>query len=376
MSSINRTPGGKYQVEWRESRKQKGKTFGDKRSASAFAAEIERRLVEGKPIRRRKDVPILREFSIEWLASRSDLEASTQRLYVRWLSTHVWPDLGHLPLIDLRPRRLAEWQQDRLKAGAGPAAIGKTQAVLSQILDWAVLPHEYLDVNPVLALRRPSYPKKQPPWLTAEEVEKLRGWFLDDKNTGSATVVSVLAYVGIRPQDALALTWDRVGERMPVIERNSQGNILPGSKRSGEHRRSVKVPEIVLADLENWRLDSNGTTELVFSRSDGRPWTKTDWDNWRARRFKVAAKDVGLGKDLRPYALRHTAASLYAAAGWDHIEIARQLGHSPEESMRTYQHIIEKHHGQARKPVEQWIAEARGLPREQVVPSVFLEGGS
>ncbi len=71
-----------------------------------------------------------------------------------------------------------------------------------------------------------------------------------------------------------------------------------------------------------------------------------------------------------------SAASLYAAAGWDHIEIARQLGHSPEESMRTYQHIIEKHHGQARKPVEQWFAEARGLPREQVVPSVFLEGGS
>lgn len=369
MSSFHRTPTGSYQVKWREGRKQKAKHFPTEREAAAFAAEVERRLSVGKPIMRRKDVPTLREFSVAWLASRSDLEDSTQRLYLRWLACHVWPDLGHLPLIDLRPRRLAEWQRARLNGGAGPAAIGKTQAVLSQILDWAVLPHEYLDTNPVLALKRPRYSKKTHRWLTAEDVESLRGWFINEKDTGSAALIPVLAYVGIRPQDALALTWSRVGLRMQVIERNSQGKIRPGAKMGEDRKRSVKVPEAVLADLDNWRIDSKGTG-LVFPRRDGHPWTKTDWDNWRARRFKRAAKDVGLGQELKPYDLRHTAATLFAAAGWDHIEVARQLGHSPEESMRTYQHLIEAAHGKPRRSVDEWISAARGLTP---VHSVFTQ---
>jgi len=124
--------------------------------------------------------------------------------------------------------------------------------------------------------------------------------------------------------------------------------------------------------------------ELVAVRGQRQPITlapidrpsvlgQTDWDNWRARRFKRAAKDVGLGKDLRPYDLRHTAATLFAAAGWDHIEVARQLGHSPEESMRTYQHLIEAAHGKPRRSVDEWISAARGLAP---VHSVFTPEGA
>jgi hypothetical protein len=64
-----------------------------------------------------------------------------------------------------------------------------------------------------------------------------------------------------------------------------------------------------------------------------------DWDNWRskytrpggrrhgtgsrplARCFKLGAEDVGLGATLKPYDMRHTAATLYAAAGWTAVEI-------------------------------------------------------
>lgn len=101
---------------------------------------------------------------------------------------------------------------------------------------------------------------------------------------------------------------------------------------------------------------------MIFPRaSDRQPWHKTDWDNWRGRRFKKAAKDVGLGQDLKPYDLRHTAATLYAAAGWDHLEIAHQLGHSAKESVGTYQHLIQAAVGKPRRSVDDWIREARGL---------------
>jgi integrase len=361
MSSIHKTESGTYRVKYREHRRQKSKTFRTEAEARTFAERVRHDLSAGKPIRRRQDVPELMPFALQWLADRSDLSPQTERLYLGWLKAHVFEDLGHLPLIDIRPRRLKQWQDDRLAAGAGPAAIGKVQAVLSQIMDYAVLPYEYIEVNPVAALKRPAYRKREHRWLVAEEVEKLRSWFIHDGDQGSAVLVSILAYVGIRPQDALALEWSHVGEKLTVIQKVTGGKIVSGSKTGEGHKRAVYVPEPVRADLEAWRLESSGAG-LIFPRSvDGKPWTKDDWDNWRARRFKAkAAKQTGLGETLRPYDLRHTAATLYAAAGWTHVEIAHQQGNSPEESMRTYQHLIESAHGQPRRSVEDWIRQARG----------------
>ena len=62
---------------------------------------------------------------------------------------------------------------------------------------------------------------------------------------------------------------------------------------------------------------------------DRLPWKETDYRNRRSRAFSKAAQATSLG-NLNPYDLRHTCVSLLAAAGWNHLEIATQLGHSPE----------------------------------------------
>jgi integrase len=157
-----------------------------------------------------------------------------------------------------------------------------------------------------------------------------------------------------------------VGERLTVIRKNSQGSIRPGSKTGESYKRTVYLPAPVAADLSHWRDAGEGG--LIFGRRDGDPWTKNDWDNWRSRiradgkrgySFKQAAEDTGLGTTLKPYDLRHTAASLYAASGWQAVEIAAQLGHSPAESQRTYQHIIVSNGSKERRTIEDYIAEAR-----------------
>jgi integrase len=370
MASIHETRYGTSEVRWRENGRVKTATRKTEREAQELLAEIERRLASGRPVMRRNDVPTLEEFAASWLARRKDLEDSTKGKYLEWLEVHILPDLGHLSLVDLRPRRLAEWQDDRLDEGAGPAVLGKAQSLLGRILKKAVLPHEYLDVNPVAALDPPTYKKRDHRWLTAGDVEKLRLWFLEHDDPGSATLISILGYVGIRPQDALALSWTDVGERLGVTRKNSQGKIKPGSKTGEGHKRTVYVPALVAAELEEWRgLSSNAA--LLFSRpSDGQPWTKHDYDNWRSRQgrkgkrgrgFKAAAIEMGLGKSLRPYDLRHTAASLFAACGWSAVEIANQLGHSPTESQRTYQHLIVTDGAAPRKTVDDYIREARGI---------------
>jgi integrase len=57
--------------------------------------------------------------------------------------------------------------------------------------------------------------------------------------------------------------------------------------------------------------------------------------------------------------LRHTAASLLIAAGRPVTEVANQLGHSPEVSARTYQHLIEAARGKPIRSVDDWIMAAR-----------------
>ena len=375
--SVHATKFGTWEVKYRVDGKQRSKTFKAKALAETFDREVADAKDAGRPTPEpRPKTPTLEDFTLQWLAGRKRLADSTLDKYGEQLERHVLPELGPLPLTDLRPRRLYQWQQDRLAAGAGPAVLGKAQGLLQQILDAAVAPHEYLEVNPLASLKPPEYVKREHRWLTAIEVEALRGWYLEREELRSATLISVLGFVGIRPQDALALEWDHVeGDRLSVVQKNSAGRIVPGSK-TGEHwKRRVYLPDPVVGDLAEWRSAGSGRG-LIFARADGQPWRKHDWDNWRskytrpggrrhgtgsrplARCFKLAAEDVGLGATLKPYDLRHTAATLYAAAGWTAAEVGQQLGHSPEVSQRIYQHVLDTKPGD-RRSVEEYIGEAR-----------------
>ena len=57
------------------------------------------------------------------------------------------------------------------------------------------------------------------------------------------------------------------------------------------------------------------------------------------RAFRRAVKDAGLGKDVTPHVLRHTAASWMAEAGIPMAEIAAVLGH---RDSRTTERIYAK----------------------------------
>lgn len=375
MASIHPTRYGTYELRWRENGRPKSKTFKSTAAAERARDDVARRISEDRPVMRRQDVPTLEEFALDRMAEWKSLEDSTRAGYAELAATHLFPQLGHLSLIDLRrPRRLAEWQTQRLDAGAGPVALGKAQSLLGRILKKAVLPYEYLDENPVAYLDAPGHIRKPHRWLTAAEVEAIRVWFLERDDLGSATFVSIQAYVGIRPQDTLARLWTDLGDRLSVTTKNVDGEIRPGSKTGEGYKRTVYVPGPVLDDLEAWRSEGTGRGLILSRISDGKPWRETDYRNWRSRHpkgkegrrpkcFQAATEDVGLGK-LTPYALRHTAGSLYAAAGWTAVEIAHQLGHSPTESQRTYQHLLDSKPGE-RGSIDDYIREARGQAPER-----------
>jgi site-specific recombinase XerC len=91
------------------------------------------------------------------------------------------------------------------RAGVGPAAIRKALTVLQGMFSCAVT-WGHVQSNPVVGVRKPSAKRKRavaPPSVAL--VERMRARLLADRRQRHATLLAVLAYAGLRPQEALAL---------------------------------------------------------------------------------------------------------------------------------------------------------------------------
>ena len=353
--SIHKTTSGRYEVRWREGTKQRSRTFDHRKDANQFETEVRRIRQFGGVVPKRIGGVTLGAFSAEWFASKTDLAPKTAHEYVATIDRHIHPFLGHLPLTQLRPRLLDSWQRARLDAGAGREAIAKAIKLLGQILDRAVA-LELLARNPARTLQPPRHSPRPVTPATPEEVEAIRLWFLKRGRLGDATLVSVLAYVGPRPMEALALSWADIDRgRLTVKRALSDGTFKETKTRK---IRVVEIPEPVVVDLVEWRIASGRPQGLIWPRRGDGPWRQADWNNWRRRWFKKAAAKTGR-EDLIPYHLRHSAASLFLTCGRPLTEVAHQVGNSPEVCARTYQHLMEAARGRPQRPVDEWILEAR-----------------
>ena len=163
----------------------------------------------------------------------------------------------------------------------------------------------------------------------------MRASLVQSNRLGDATLVSALAYAGLRPGEALALRWADVGEQTLVIEKAISLGVEKATKT--RQTRTVRLLAPLSTDLAEWRLRSGRPheRELVFPAHDGGVWSDDDWRNWRRRVFAPAIRAAGLER-VRPYDLRHAFVSLLIAEGASVVEVARQAGHSPTMTLDTY----------------------------------------
>ena len=104
----------------------------------------------------------------------------------------------------------------------------------------------------------------------------------------------MLAYAGLRPQEALALEWRHVRERTLLVERA----LSDGQLKALKNRRQPRTVELLaplIDDLAAWRRahDSPSATAPVFPAHSGEFWRETDWRNWRKRIYRPVARRSG-----------------------------------------------------------------------------------
>lgn len=374
-------------VRWEEGDKHPQRTFKLKADAETFDAEIKRRQRLGTIADLDAGTQTLDRFVVDtWTPTyAAQLAPKTRAVYAVLYDRHISPELGSLQLRQLNPENIRRWQADRLKDGAGPAAIHKSITLLGNILQRAV-EGGHIQANPARAVRKARVPKNgevRP--LAPRTVEAMRSELLNPapvqvaaSDTGKrrrraytatvpgsahtrqrdSVIISILAYAGLRPEEMLALRWSDIRERTILIERAvADGQLVPTKNHK---TRTVRLLSPLAADLRQFRVASGrpAADNLIFPADDGEAWPESAWQSWRSHQFTRALKAAGLSR-ARPYDLRHSFASLLLHEGRNVIYVARQLGHGARLTLDTYGHVIEELEEAPQTDAEAAITQAR-----------------
>jgi integrase len=360
VERVQRKSGAVWRVRWRENGKPRSRVMGSKRDAELFEADITRRKRLGQLAQIDAGRQTVAEFAREWwrIHAEPNLATRTRETYAAVFDKHILPRVGGLKLREITPAVVAGLSADMQAAGVGPAATRKALMVLQGIFSCAVS-WGHVQSNPVVGVRKPSAKRQRavtPP--APAVVERMRGELLAAGQVRDATLLTVLAYAGLRPQEALGLPWNNVRGRTLLIDRAQSDEGLKDTKTGGT--RSVRLLAPLAADLAAWRLASGPLVgeALVFPTRDGELWRDHDWANWRRRVFDPLAATVGVS-GMRPYDLRHAFCSLLIGEGMSVVEVARQAGHAPTMTLATYAHVIADLEGSERVTAEASIRAAR-----------------
>lgn len=367
MSVHKRTlPSGQvtYVVRWREGSANKSRSFDARKDADTFEREIRRIRQAGdlaQELQRRRLT--VADMVAEW-AERSapGLASSTQVQYGRQIDSRILPQLGDRRLSHLTGADIERWIGWMRSEGAGDPTIRHACAVLQAILSVAVR-DGVLSVNVVQHARKPKQQRTRVPYLIKpEQVEVMRLHLLDAGRERDAVLLQLLAYAGLRPlSEAVELRWRQVRERSLVVV---------DTKHHGR-QRTLPMLDTLREALAEWRLrQGRPGPNVVVTPTNAGPWTEHDWRNWRRRPFASAAEAAGLPADVRPRDLRGSFVSLLVHEGRSIVEVARQLGHSPEVCLKDYAQVFDEHDPAARESADDVIRAARSAAlRSRTVPT-------
>lgn len=335
MSVTKRARGRRttWEARWREEGRNRSRTFDRKGDAELFEADVRRRLQmgafgPGEPSR----MPLGEWVDVWWSRGETRWARSTRMQRAAILDKWITPHLSDVRLCDLAPARVRDYQAAIRGAGCSAKQANQVLRVLSAIAGAAV-DDDLLPSNPVLKVKRYPTAKPRPRALDPDQVEAIRAQLAGPRDRA---LWSLLAYAGLRTEEALALRWEDVQANTLVIDRAFTHGEEKGTKTY--QRRTVEILGPLRDDLDTWKAAQDAASGLVAPSDAG---THLDLGNWRARAFKPAAARADIA--ATPYDGRHTYASLLIHAGRSPLAVAAALGHaSAETTWKHYSHLFDE----------------------------------
>jgi integrase len=310
--------------------RQRARTFPRKVDAEAWLAETQLDLLRGTwrdPKRGRMTLAAWVEL---WRATTANLRPSSRARDDAYLAGYILPTFGAYPLAAVDQLAVRRWVAELAARGLAPATVAKAYQLLGKIMAAAV-DAGMIAANPARRVPLPKVEREPPRFLTPAEVAQLAGAIVPRYRA----LVLVGAYGGLRIGELAGLRRSRVDILRGVVDVDQvvvevRGRLHAGPPKTRAGRRRVGLPRPVAEELAGHLAAYAGPEPdaLVFTAPEGGPLRV---NAFRARAWRPAVAAAGLGQ-LRIHDLRHTAVSLWVAAGASPKEVAARAGHT---SVRT-----------------------------------------
>ncbi|MGD9794743.1 MAG: tyrosine-type recombinase/integrase [Acidimicrobiia bacterium] len=351
MASIRKrdlaTGGVAYLVRFRgPDGKERSRQFKRKRDAENYANSIEVDRAQGTVIDPRLGRITVTEWFERWWPTVTDLRPTTYARDEQYFRTHVLPVFGNVPLARLDRTDLRQFvadlsaPKDAGGSGLAPATVQKVIQVFNKVMRSAE-EDRLISHNPVDGLPLPRVEREEMRFVTADELWRLA----DTIDPRYRSFVLLAGYGGLRLGELLGLRWSRVNllrREVEVAETliELKGHFTSGPPKTRAAVRTVSVPGFVCDELALLATAHGDRNSLVFQSPDGYPIRAS---LFRRRFWTPAVKAAGLAP-LRIHDLRHSAVSLWIAAGANPKQVAVRAGHtSVSVVFDRYGHLYPKH---------------------------------
>jgi integrase len=287
------------------------------------------------------------EYAEKWRANQVQHRQGTAERVETIFRLHLYPVLGRRPLatverVDVQ-NLVTAWS-----ARAAPRTIRQRTAFVSAMFASAEL-DGLIDVTPCRKIKTPQVEPELVRPLTREQVRALA-----DAVPGHLRLVVLAgAGLGVRVSEALGITADRVRyDRGEVLVDRQQEprppyGVAPLKNSRRAPFRAIPAPAVLLEEFAG--LNPPGAAGRLFVRPDGRPVTARHVRDQVSR----AVVAVGLPEGTRYHDLRHHYASTLIDRGESVPVVARLLGDTPTEVLRTYAHLFEESSARVREIVDE-----------------------
>lgn len=310
----------------------------------------------------------VKRWADQWLAERQRTVrpgtfVSDRSAVDRW----IVPTLGHVRLDALAPADIRKVAAAQESAGLALLTMQRTHAVLNKLLTDAVAEGYQVSQRARETGGLGAGPSSRRALSNSDAMQVL---VAVSKRPDASRWVAALVE-GLRPAEALGLTWDMVDldaatmtlawqlKTLPYREHRSpaSGFRVPRGFESRhlvgayhlvrpKTRAGIRVVPMVpwLVDaLSAWRRHAPSSPfDLVWPRDDGSPrspeFDRAQWYEIADRAGVTVTLPDGLTRRPLLYEARHTAATLLLANGIDETTIKAVLGHSSVLSTQAYLH--------------------------------------
>ncbi len=280
------------------------------------------------------DTPRLTQWFDQWVEEN---EASWKGTYQEKLTMifnkYISPVLGKKKVSDITKTEVLQLRanlakvrrgekQKPLSAGRINQVMGLLRQLINEAADRFDFNTSYRGIKPLRMERTQVDP------FSLDEVQLI----LDTVRHDFRNYLAVRFFTGLRTSEIDGLKWENVDfERNQIHVKSARVDGEETSTKTIGSVRFVEMSSIVKKALEEQLEKRIHDIDYVFCSPTGLPVNHRNFTN---RVWHPLLKELGFRK-RRPYQTRHTAATLWLAAGESPEWIARQLGHTTTKMLFT-----------------------------------------